>query len=63
MATRLQQNTSGLLRQYFLKGTNLAVHSRDHLDWVAHELNQRPRQTLAWTTPSNKLTEIVASTS
>jgi transposase, IS30 family len=56
------ENTNGLLRQYFPKGTNLAAHTREHLDWVAAELNDRPRQTLHWKTPSETLAEIVAST-
>jgi transposase, IS30 family len=56
------ENTNGLLRQYFPKGTDLAAHGRDALDAVAAELNDRPRQTLAWRTPSQALAEIIAST-
>jgi IS30 family transposase len=40
-----------LLRQYFPKGTDLGVHSADDLDWVAQELNDRPRKRLAFTKP------------
>jgi IS30 family transposase len=56
------ENTNGLLRQYFPKATSLAAHSAEHLDWVARELNDRPRQTLGWRSPSQALAEIVAST-
>ena len=45
------ENVNGLLRQYFPKGTNLAVHSREHLEAVAAQLNSRPRETLGWRTP------------
>jgi len=56
------ENTNGLLRQYFPKGTDLAVHSQVHLNFVANELNQRPRETLRFRTPAEKLAESVALT-
>ena len=54
------ENTNGLLRQYFPKGTNLAVHSREHLQAVADELNARPRKTLGWETPAQALDNVLA---
>ena len=49
------ENTNGLLRQYFPKGTNLRVHGPDQLAAVAVELNERPRKTLGWDTPAQLL--------
>jgi len=49
------ENTNGLLRQYFPKGSDLRAHSADELAAVAAELNARPRQTLAWDTPAARL--------
>lgn len=55
------ENTNGLLRQYFPKGTDLARYSRDDLDAVALALNSRPRKTLSWRTPAEALDEILQS--
>ncbi|MFI0259905.1 IS30 family transposase [Streptomyces sp. NPDC017056] len=57
------ENTNGLLRQYFPKGTDLAAHTRSHLDAVAAELNSRPRKTLGWETPTERLSKLLATTS
>ncbi len=53
------ENTNGLLRQYFPKGTDMAALTQQDLDFAAHQLNGRPRQTLGWMTPSEKLAEVL----
>lgn len=56
------ENTNGLLRQYFPKGQDLSRISQRRLDYVARELNERPRETLNWRTPLQALRDTVAST-
>jgi IS30 family transposase len=56
------ENTNGLLRQYIPKGTDLTVHSAEDLARIARSLNNRPRKTLGFMKPSEKLAELLAHT-
>lgn len=53
------ENTNGLLRQYFPKGTDLSEYSEQYLDAVAEELNGRPRKTLGFRKPSEEMLELI----
>ena len=53
------ENTNGLLRRYFSKGTNLAIRSAEDLDWVAAELNDRPRKRLQFQKPIGAIGELL----
>ena len=55
------ENTNGLLRQYFPKGTDLTIHSADQIAAVAAALNARPRRTLEWKTPAEALNQLLQS--
>ena len=57
------ENTNGLLRQYFPKGTDLRVHGPDYLDFVANQMNRRPRKTLGWDSPRQRLARLLLETS
>jgi len=56
------ENTNGLLRQYFAKGTDLKLHDAAELQRVAAELNSRPRKTLGWATPAARLNYLLSTT-
>jgi IS30 family transposase len=56
------ENTNRLLRQYFPKGTDLSAHSQARLNYIARELNERPRMTLGYQLPAQRFQACVAST-
>ena len=53
------ENTNGLLRQYFPKGTDLSAHGPEDLELVAQKLNGRPRKTLGWKNPAEKMRDLL----
>ena len=55
----VNENTNGLLRQYFPKGTDLSLHSAEDLAWVEHELNDRPRKRLDYARPSEVISDLL----
>jgi IS30 family transposase len=55
------ENTNGLLGQYFPKGSDLSAHGPEHLAAVAAELDSRPRKTLDWETPADRPHELLAA--
>jgi len=55
------ENTNGLLRQYFPKGTDLSVHTPEHIAAVQAEFNDRPRKRLGYKTPSEAFTELLST--
>ena len=57
------ENTNGLLRQYFPIGTDLGQHNADHLDFVAAQMNRRPRETLNWLRPAEALGRLLSTAS
>ena len=57
------ENTNGLLRQYFPKGTDLTQHSADYLEFVAAQMNRRPRKTLGWQRPAEALRQLLSAPS
>jgi len=54
------ENTNGLLRQYFPKSTDLSGYHRDYLDFVATQMNNRPRKRLGWHTPAEVLDRLLS---
>lgn len=57
------ENTNGLLRQYFPKGSDLSIYPADYLDYVAMQMNSRPRKTLSWRTPAEALDALLSQPS